>query len=260
MNILGESKTPRILKNMIISHQNRYLFVEIPHTGSTAISHELRANYHGEKILKKHSFYSDFLKIASPDEKKYLVFAGIRNPLDETVTRYFKTKGNFQQNEVTIVPESRETELSEEFHSKGMDFPTFFMKHYKVPYNNFSCLVRDHYDYLIRFENLQADFARLLQILGLELKRPLQIRNSTQARRKDFLSYYSPSMIPRAKKVFGPFMEQWGYEFPKVWGNYSPTWWSRLEYEGLSRLLRLKWQTLRFMTKSNRRVSPIANG
>jgi hypothetical protein len=240
---------------MIISHQNRFLFVEIPQTASVAISHELRANYGGEQILEKHSFYSDFLKIATPRQKKYFVFAGIRNPLDDVVTWYFKLKTNYGQEFTDPVKRKRikmvrkliGTRMFENVHREGMDFPTFFMKYYKRPYNNFSCLIRNHYDYLIRFENLQADFARLLQILGLELKRPLPVRNPTKSRNKDFWSYYSPEMIPRAKKVFGPFMKEWGYEFPADWGNYSPSRCNQLEYKWFSLLRKIKWNYLRFL-------------
>tara|TARA_R110002124_G_scaffold175649_1_gene343464 strand:- start:41 stop:211 length:171 start_codon:yes stop_codon:yes gene_type:complete len=56
---------------MIISHKYKYLFVEVPHTGSTSISEELVANYDGHPILKKHSQYIDFLRQASKEEKDY---------------------------------------------------------------------------------------------------------------------------------------------------------------------------------------------
>ena len=79
---------------MIISHKYKYVFLEIPHTGSTAISRELRASYDGVSILRKHAFYPEFLSVASPEEKEYLVLAGIRNPLDEAVTVYHKYKTN----------------------------------------------------------------------------------------------------------------------------------------------------------------------
>ena len=67
---------------MIISHKYKYLFVELPLTASTAVSKELRENYDGESILYKHATYHEFLKIASPEEKKYFVFSGMCNPLD----------------------------------------------------------------------------------------------------------------------------------------------------------------------------------
>ena len=79
---------------MVISHEHRYLFVELPHTGSTAIHAELCSNYTGENILHKHAYYHEFLKVASSEEKKYFAFSGLRNPLDEAVSIFFKYKTN----------------------------------------------------------------------------------------------------------------------------------------------------------------------
>ena len=77
---------------MIISHTHKYLFIELPMTGSTAISKELREQYDGVSILQKHSTYLDFLRVANEAEKQYFVFAGIRHPLDQVVSHYFKFK------------------------------------------------------------------------------------------------------------------------------------------------------------------------
>ncbi|MBA3404443.1 MAG: hypothetical protein H0U13_07160, partial [Gemmatimonadaceae bacterium] len=68
---------------MIISDRHRYLFVELPRTGSTAIHRELCAMYDGEPILQKHATYGDFLKIATDDQRRYFVFSTVRNPLDD---------------------------------------------------------------------------------------------------------------------------------------------------------------------------------
>ena len=40
---------------MVISHKHRYVFVEIPHTGSHAISKELCEFYDGQIIHRKHA-------------------------------------------------------------------------------------------------------------------------------------------------------------------------------------------------------------
>ena len=77
---------------MIISHKHKYLFVETQETACTAIAKELCENYDGKEILWKHARYRDFLRKASPKEKKYFVFTGLRNPLDFILSRYFKGK------------------------------------------------------------------------------------------------------------------------------------------------------------------------
>ena len=33
------------------------------------------------------------------------------------------------------------------------------------------------------------------------------------------LQYYTPETVDRAKRVFGPFMDRWGYPSPPEWGD-----------------------------------------
>ena len=46
---------------MIISDKNRYVFVEIPHTGSHSIAAELVAHYGGVRIMRKHANLTQFM-------------------------------------------------------------------------------------------------------------------------------------------------------------------------------------------------------
>ena len=75
---------------MIISHEHRFVFVELPRTGSTAVGKELIESYGGVRILRKHSSYGDFVRQATPDERTYFKFSSIRNPMDDAVSGYFK--------------------------------------------------------------------------------------------------------------------------------------------------------------------------
>ena len=54
---------------MIISHRHRYLFVEVPHTGSHSIAEQLIRHYDGEPILRKHANVTQFLGQAAAEEK-----------------------------------------------------------------------------------------------------------------------------------------------------------------------------------------------
>ena len=239
---------------MIISHRYKYVFLELPRTGSTTIGRELYKIYDGNRILFKHSTYRDFLKIASPEEKNYFVFSCIRNPLDDAVSRYFKLKINHRERYTDPAKVARrrknvveriEDRLYNYIQKNDADFPTFFKKFYTIPYNDWSALEHDRFDFIIRFENLEDDFATALELIGIEQQRPLPTLNKTGQRRDDYLSYYTPPTIKRARRVFGPYMKQWGYEFPSSWGDTSIPWWNQLEFEFFTFLRSVYWKYLR---------------
>lgn len=239
---------------MIISHQYRYLFVELPRTGSTAISRELRENYAGERILRKHSTYYEFLKKATPEEKTYFTFSCIRNPLDDAVSRYFKLRSDHRRRYTDpdklkkrwTVVERMETWLYHYIQKTGDDFPSFFLKFYLLPYDNWASMTHRQFDCVLRFEHLREDFDQVLRLIGIEPVRPLPVVNKTGARARDYLAYYTPRTIPRARRIFGPFMRQWGYQFPPEWGETAVPGWHQFQYEFIARFRHLYWRHLRY--------------
>ncbi len=245
---------------MIISHTHKYLFIELPMTGSTAISKELREQYDGVSILQKHSTYLDFLRVANEAEKQYFVFAGIRHPLDQVVSHYFKFKtghdGQFTAEEhLDKLKKNCLFRLAYGYshmaryrfiQEHNADFATFFLKFYRAPYNNWSSMAHRHFDYVIHFEHLAEDFERAIAALGLTLKRPLPVRNKTAEKATNFFSYYdTPTLQQRAMQVFGPFMEQWSYDFPDEWTSSSISLRSRAEYRFLNVFRNVYWRYLR---------------
>jgi hypothetical protein len=239
---------------MIISHKHRYLFIELPHTGSTAIGRELCENYDGESIFRKHAYYHEFLEIASTEEKTFFVFSCIRNPLDEAVTVYFRYKTNhhgsytnpkkWRKNGGHIT----EAELRKYRFIKdtNADFPAYFQRFFKRPYSNWSILSHKEFDFVIRFERLQDDFAKALKLIGIEPKRPLPVVNRTDGRRRDFLTYYTPDIYQRARHVMGPLMQEWGYDFPREWGDDSVPQSSLAAFRVLWAVKKFYWRHLKW--------------
>jgi hypothetical protein len=206
---------------MIISDAHRYLFVELPHTGTTAISQELRECYAGERILHKHARYGEFLRQASEAQRGYFVFSCVRNPLDEAVSIYARLRSD-HKNAYTLPRKwvrPRDIELFHWIRDTNADFPAFFNRVYRYPYDNWSSEAHRQFDYVIRFERLEEGFAEVLRRLKVEQVRPLPRVNSTATKEQSFLEYYTPDIIPRAVAIFGPFMRRWGYQFPEEWGE-----------------------------------------
>jgi hypothetical protein len=238
---------------VIISRKYRYVFVQLPHTASTAIGNELCEWYGGLSILGKHSNYYEFLRGASADERTYFTFSSIRNPLDEAVTQYFWMKTNHRQ--VFSDPKwlrenggwvtERDLQFYRWVQAERPDFALFLHRFYVLPYDNWSCLSHHRFDFVIRFESLVQDFARLLARLGIQQQRHLPVVNPTLERSPDFLTYYTPPAIPHAVRVFGPFMSEWGYELPAAWGAQRPLWRHRLYFKSLRAVRRIYWGWIR---------------
>jgi hypothetical protein len=223
---------------MVLSHTYKYLFIELPHTASTAISRELCENYDGLSILSKHAHYHEFLRLASDEKKTHFVFAGVRNPLDVVVTLYFKQKTNhqgfftdpkyWQKNGGHV---SQADLLKFNFiRSNNADFVTYFRRFYRIAYDSWGTPSPKEFDYVIRYENLQDDFRQVLELLRIKQVRPLPIVNKTSEKEYDFWSYYTPEIHEQAIRVFGPYMKKWAYDFPAEWGDNRVPWSSQTQF------------------------------
>ena len=232
------------------------MFVELPLTGTTAISNELRRNYAGRPILKKHSTYTTFLRQASQEERDYFAFSCIRHPMDTIVSHYFKLKTDhfdFEDPEKLkkrsllnrFVYQRLYLDQLKFIRASDADFASYFLKFYKRPYSNWAVLSHHEMDFLIRFENLQSDFETALRRIGIEPVRELPMHNKTRARAKSFADYYTGACVPRAKSVFKCFMEEWGFEFPPGFGDVEISTVDRFHYQFLNIMRKAYWTNLK---------------
>jgi hypothetical protein len=246
--------------NMVVSHLHKYLFLEIPLTGSWAIRSELCELYGGVPILHKHATYPEFLSSATAAERRYFVFATVRNPLDKLVSRYYKLKtdhkGAFSDPKSTerLTVDFSDRRKYEFITDTGATFATFLREFGRRPYGSFLDISADYVDFVIRFERLQEGFSEVLRLLGLEQVRRVPLVNKTRGRETDWVSYYTPDIIERAKKTCGPFMERWDYEFPPGWGEYKVSWITRAQ-DRLVSVLRTAYLTrFRYSNKPYARI------
>ena len=210
---------------MVVSHKFKYVFIEVPSTGSTAISAELVNYYAGEKILRKHANFTEFRELYPREAREYFVFATVRNPLDMIVTEYTKMKGNHKEQYTTpkffernggFVPDLQ-LEWFKFIQSGDAEFSDFFRRYRAAIYHNWFLVCHDRFDYIMRFENLTDEFAKALELIGIEAARPLQKVNKTRMKDRRFDEYYDETVHNLAWQAYGPFMRQWGYEPPEGW-------------------------------------------
>ncbi|MEO1036283.1 MAG: sulfotransferase family 2 domain-containing protein [Pseudomonadota bacterium] len=232
---------------MVISHKYKFVFVEIPHTASHSISEQLLKHYGGETILRKHANVTQFMGQASKAERRYFKFASVRNPLDIATTEYSKLKNNHKgqfTNPAMLIENGghvtkdhlREFNFIVDHDAK---FPAFFLKFRSRLYNNWFLVGDQHFDHVIRFENLQQGFSEVLRRLEIKQQEPIPHVNRTKGKEKSWFDFFTPEIYKVAASSYGPFMEKWGYRFPDEWGDVPIPSWSRLQFNTLDRAAKL---------------------
>lgn len=227
---------------MIVSHKYRYVFVEIPHTGSHSIAEQLIKHYDGEPILRKHANVTQYLAQANAEEKRYFKFATVRNPLDSATTDYLKLKhnhkGQFTSEKARIEngghvtrDHRREFQFIQEHDAS---FSEFFKKFRNRLYNNWFLIGDSHFDLVLRFESLTDDFSRVLEKLGIEQQEPLAHVNPTEGKRS-YADFFTPDIYHQAARCYGPFMQKWNYPLPAEWGTVRVPLGSRAVFFTLDR-------------------------
>ena len=176
---------------MKVSHKHKYVFVELPQTASSAIGLELIENYNAENFMAKHALYREFANRANEDEKKYFVFSAVRDPMDVVVSKYMKYKNdhhNYSKKKKKymnarldkMISPIRERKRHKWIQKNNSSFGEFFLKYYTKPYSNWSIVEHKNFDLIMRFENIKEDFKKVLDKIGLDIVRPLPVKNKTE--------------------------------------------------------------------------------
>ena len=212
---------------MIISHKYKFVFIGLPFSASSAITKDLYDKYEGKAFLRKHALYQDFIKHANEQEKKYFVFAVLRNPMEMVASQYVKMKNNadgnftnpklFKENGGHIT--KRHRAKFNFIHENSASFQQFFLRFYNKPYDNLSSITLDKCDFVIRYENIEKDYFVVLNKLGIAHPTSLPVVNKTIGKKENLSYYYTEEIQKKAVSVFGPFMSSFGYKFPNEW-NY----------------------------------------
>ncbi|MEM7468154.1 MAG: sulfotransferase family 2 domain-containing protein [Pseudomonadota bacterium] len=228
---------------MVISHELKFVFIEVPHTGSHSITQELLEHFSCERILRKHANLSQFLGQASKEERKYFKFATVRNPLDTAVTDYCKLEGNHKgqyTNPSALLKNGghvTEEHLAQFnfIHDNQADFSDFMREFRNKIYHNWFLLGSEQMDFVIRFEDLQSGYKEALKRIGVQTPRDLPHVNPTKKKRKNFTEFYSEDIRDMIVANYGPFMQKWNYSFPETWGERSIPLTNRMRFDALEK-------------------------
>ena len=241
---------------MVISHKNKYVFIELPRTASTAIAKELCKNYNGEQFISEHATFDQFKKKATDVEKKYFIFTCIRNPMDKTISLYYKFKSgqkrplsfkkHFFKNPKYFFNNLYFARRYYDIKKNNLNFDDYFLKYYKIPYDDTTSISEKEVDYTIRFEKLQEDFSLVLKKLDIAQIRPIPEYNVTNLKKNQKSNeFFKRRTYERAKFIFGPFMSEFGYQFPREWGDNKISLQSKILYNGFRPIRKFFWHLLK---------------
>lgn len=214
----------------ILSRELGILFIQTPHTGSTAIGKLLRERFGGERIPSqatspggggdgtlKHATLTELLAgghLTTTDRAGLVVAAGVRNPWDHVVTIYMRARsgqGNWQGGPTR---------------PRDIDFERWVQARYapslrqrirgQAPHR-----VKDYIqgaDHIIRYERLQADLDALLTRVGstpVDVPR-VNVTVAKEETARHWSAYYSPTSRAIVAESYRDWIDRFGYRFVPV--------------------------------------------
>ena len=207
---------------MILSHKYRIIFVHIQKTGGNSITSLVQKldpdcwaylALPEELHRTKHCFATDIKRQIEPRVfDRYLKFCTVRNPYDRMISLYLKLTNNRRKgNDVKQAVTSRVRSF-EEFlalprnHPCGL-FERFYVDQLEYMMNPDGTMLVDE---VLRFENLERDFTRLAERVGLPTRLP---HLNKSRRRTDYRRYYNPNLRDIIRRRFDRDFDRFGYGF-----------------------------------------------
>lgn len=224
----------------IICRSYNLLFIMTPRTACTALGELLLNEYGGEyipeedildssgifKVHQKHCTFSQLIdnKILSDKEASALIkFTTVRNPFDSIVSLYTKKKSKYKP--LLNDPDSwvyKLLDYAEDMkYAQNHSFDAWIFKNYKRSFiKRLLGLKPSHFgmftegvDEIIRFENLQDDFNKLLDKVNISKKSEIPLVNRTTERKKEYKQYYSNFSRRFIEFVYKNELKNYGYKF-----------------------------------------------
>ena len=209
----------------ILSRDLGVLFIQTPHTGSTAIGKLLRQRFAGVRIPSppesgagdgtvKHATLGEIMAaglITADERSGLIVAAGVRNPWDHVVTVFLRAQSG-QGNWKGRRTQPRELEFEPWLHARYA--PAFKQRmRGQVPHRP-----KDYIsgaDHIIRFEHLQADFDALLRRVDAPpvVVPRVNVTAAKEEAARHWSSYYGAASRAIVAEAYREWIERFGYRF-----------------------------------------------
>jgi chondroitin 4-sulfotransferase 11 len=214
------------------SNSHKFIFVHVGKCGGTSIKNAIcnavyaSAGHPGISVRSDHTSLQEMTQMIvkdgfNPDE--YFKFTAIRNPWDQMVSLYYHHRTLTRRIAPTATPKEIARIHAAEFKGSFEEFITRTGSR-KTNENGASfplalngCAKYDDMDYIIKYENINADFAQVcnhIKLPGLELPHWQHNTGRPSTDRKEgYKQYYNDKTQAIVATLFKNVIDYFGYKF-----------------------------------------------
>jgi hypothetical protein len=218
---------------VIVSHEHRFVYVQVPQTGSSAIGSWMVEHLGGVSVLRKHTTLPQARRLLGSSIDGYQVIASVRDSLDQFVSSYFKTLNRPPTGTGSggwFGLRATSTARVEWAQSGDPSIDSYIDEFVRRPHGPVYTLSLRAADLVLRYENIGTASQRVSAAIGVGELPPVPQANRTDRDRSNLSDLASPERYDRVVRYHRPFRHEWGYT------DEIPSRFDRLRYESLVRM------------------------
>jgi chondroitin 4-sulfotransferase 11 len=202
--------------------ENKYniIFIHIPKTGGKALYYSLF-----KSEMQAHQSIIAYFLYDKRKFNKYFKFAVVRNPWDRFSSAYYYLKSEKKYLAHTL----NDQEFSKKYLSSFNTIEEFILEiynnenfrnlilswtHFKPQYQYIEINGVNQLDYVGKFEDLENEFIKIKDKLGIKNKNTLIEKNKNEDKNKNYWEYYNKKTAKIIENIYKKDINDFGYSFP----------------------------------------------
>ena len=185
----------------MISHKHKFIFIEVPKTGTTTICSILSDNFDAVQPYK-HLDIVQYKEKFPKETSSYFKFSFVRNPWSRVVSLYYRNEGIQKKNEMTFVEFVDWIQLA----TDTCTYPT--PKKNMIDFFKIDNELK--IDFIGKFENLQQDFNIVCDKIGISHQK---LPHKNKSKHKHYTEYYDDETREIVAEKCAKDIEYFGYKF-----------------------------------------------
>ena len=196
----------------MINHKHKFIFIHIPKNAG----HSIDIMFREMGMVDEERWHDRSIDIIERFGKKmwdnYLSFSTVRNPWDRFLSEYIWQK-SYSKEQIQIEWGNKDISFVDFCKSDFAWYPEIEKSHlttqlnFLTDVNGIMCV-----DEIVRFENLQKDFDRVCDKIGIPHQK---IPHKNKTEHKPYWEYYNDETREIVAKKFEEDINTFGYEFGK---------------------------------------------